>query len=122
VLGIEGLAPYWFEVGAALFVSDRGDLSARLEADYDLRLTQRLILEPRLELNLSASDVPELGLGSGLTDAELGLRLRYAVTPDLSPYVGVVHEETFGRTADFAAAHGEETRDTRLVVGLRAWF
>lgn len=119
---IEGLAPYWFEVGAAGFLSDKGDLSARLEASYDLRLTQSLILEPRAELELSAQDVPELEIGAGVTDVELGLRLRYAIRQEFAPYVGVLHERKFGQTADFARAAGEPVRDTRLVIGLRAWF
>lgn len=121
-LGIEGLAPYWFEVGGALFLSHKGDVSARLEGSYDLRLTQRLILEPTAELNLAAQHVPELRVGSGVSDIELGLRLRYAIRPEFAPYVGVVHERKFGRTADYARADGGEVRDNRFVVGLRAWF
>lgn len=121
-VGIEGLAPYWFEVGAAAFLSEKGDLSARLEGSYDLRLTQKLILEPRAELELAAQDVPELGVGAGVTGIELGLRLRYAIAQEFAPYVGVFHARKFGETADFARAAGEGTRDSRFVVGLRAWF
>lgn len=121
-LGVEGLAPYWFEVGAQAFLSDRGDVSARLEGSYDLRLTQRLILEPRGELNLAASADRAIGQGSGLTDLELGLRLRYAIAPELAPYVGVNWERKLGDTADLARAAGEARSDTRLVVGLRTWF
>lgn len=121
-VGIEGLAPYWFELGAAAFLSDKGDLSARLEGSYDLRLTQQLILEPRGELNLSAGKDRAVGVGSGLTDLELGLRLRYAITPEFAPYVGVNWERKLGETADFARAAGEVRSDSRLVVGLRAWF
>jgi copper resistance protein B len=122
VLGVEGLAPYWFEVGAAAFLSDKGDLSARLEASYDLRLTQQLILEPRGELTLTASDDRAIGVGSGLTDLELGLRLRYALTPEFGPYVGVNWERKLGDTADLARAANEARSDTRLVLGIRAWF
>jgi copper resistance protein B len=121
-IGFEGLAPYWFEVEGAAFLSEKGDLSARLEGAYDLRLTQRLILEPRAEIGLSAQDVPELDLGSGVTDAEIGLRLRYEIRREFAPYVGVVHERRFGETADLARAAGEPTRDTRFVIGVRAWF
>jgi copper resistance protein B len=121
-IGVDGVAPYWFELGGAVFLSDKGEASARLEAAYDLRLTQRLILEPHAELNVSAQDVPELGLGSGLTTGEIGLRLRYAIRPELAPYVGVRHERRFGRTARLARAAGEDVRETTLVVGLRAWF
>jgi copper resistance protein B len=122
VLGFEGLAPYWFELEGAAFLSDEGELTGRLEASYDLRLTQKLILEPRAEVNLSATDAPELALGSGLTGAELGLRLRYEFKREFAPYVGLHHERRFGATADYARAVGESPRDTRLVVGLRAWF
>jgi copper resistance protein B len=122
VLGIDGVAPYWFELGGAVFLSDRGEASARLEAAYDLRLTQRLVLEPRGELNVAAQDIPELGLGSGVTTGEIGLRLRYAIRPEFAPYVGVHHERRFGRTARLARAAGEDARETTLVVGLRAWF
>ena len=121
-VGVEGLAPYWFEVGGALFLSDEGDLSARLEGSYDLRLTQKLILEPRAEVNLAASADRALEEGSGVRDVELGLRLRYAIKPEFAPYVGVNWERKFGDTADFARAAGEGVEDTRFVVGLRAWF
>jgi len=121
-VGVEGLAPYWFEVSAQAFLSDKGDLSARLEGSYDLRLTQQLILEPRGELNLAAGDDRAIGVGSGLTDLELGLRLRYAIAPEFAPYVGVNWERKLGDTADFARDAGEARSDTRLVVGLRAWF
>lgn len=122
VIGFEGLAPYWFEVEGAAFLSNEGELTGRLEVSYDLRLTQKLILEPRAEANLSASDEPKLGRGSGLTDAEVGLRLRYEFKREFAPYIGVHHERSFGDTADYARAAGEATRDTRFVVGLRAWF
>jgi copper resistance protein B len=121
-VGIEGLAPYWFEVEGALFLSDRGGLSARLGGSYDLRLTQRLILEPRVEASLAASDDAAVGVGRGLSDAEAGLRLRYEVRREFAPYVGVSHARRFGRTADYARAEGESRDDTRLTVGLRAWF
>lgn len=121
-IGFEGLAPYWFEVEGALFLSDKGDLLGRLEGYYDQRITQRLILQPRVELNLSAQDVPENRIGAGLTDAELGLRLRYEVTRRFAPYIGVSHEAKTGRTADFARADGEDPVTTSLVVGVRLWF
>ncbi|WP_369059785.1 copper resistance protein B [Caulobacter sp. 73W] len=121
-LGVEGLAPYWFEVGATAFLSEKGDLSARFEASYDLRVTQRLILEPRAEIELQAQDVPELGEGAGLSSAEVGLRLRYAIRQEFAPYIGLMHERKFGQTADYARVHGEDPKATRFVVGLRAWF
>lgn len=122
VLGFEGVAPYWFETSGAIFVSDEGEVSGRLEGAYDARLTQRLILQPRAEINVSANDIPELGRGAGLTDAELGLRLRYDIRREFSPYVGVSYESKFGDTADYARANGEDVSGTRFVVGIRAWF
>lgn len=122
VLGFEGVAPYWFETTGALFLSDEGEVSARLEGSYDARLTQRIILQPRAEINLSADDIPKLEIGAGVTDIELGLRLRYDVTRNLAPYVGVTYETKQGDTADYVSAAGEDESDTRLVFGLRARF
>lgn len=119
---LDGVAPYWFELNSAIFLSDRGDLTARAEAAYDVRLTQKLILEPRAEVNLAARDVPDERTGSGLSSLELGLRLRYAIQPEFAPYVGVNYEQRFGATARFARAAGEDRTDTRVVIGLRAWF
>lgn len=121
-VGFEGLAPYMFEVDGALFLSTKGDLLGRLEGYYDQRITQRLILQPRVELNLAAQDVPENRIGAGLTGAELGLRLRYEITRRFAPYVGVTHEAKTGRTADFARADGEDPTTTSFVAGLRIWF
>lgn len=121
-LGFEGVAPYWFELEGAAFLSDKGDLSARLEGSYDVRLTQKLVLEPRAELSLAAQKVRELGIGSGVTDAEVGLRLRYEFRREFGPYVGVMHERKFGETADLARAAGEDRDSTTFVVGVRAWF
>jgi copper resistance protein B len=122
VVGVDGLAPYWFDVGAALFLSDRGRLAARLEGSTDFRITQRWVLQPRLEANFSSERHHCREIGSGLTDVELGLRLAYAVRPTLSPYVGLVWERAVGETADLARAHGEAVEDSRFVVGLRGWF
>lgn len=122
VLGLQGLAPYWWEVDAAAFLSTEGDLTARVEAEYDQRITQRLILQPRLEIDASAGDIPELEIGSGLSSIEAGLRLRYEFRKEFAPYVGVEWSRAFGNTADYIEARGGETQDTRLVVGLKAWF
>lgn len=121
-VGFEGLAPYWFEVEGALFLSDKGDVLGRLEGYYDQRITQRLILQPRAEFNLAAQDVPENGIGSGLSDIELGLRLRYEVAREFAPYVGVSWDRKIGDTADFARAAGEDPSSTSVVLGIRAWF
>jgi copper resistance protein B len=122
VVGVEGLAPYWFEVDGYLYLSTDGEVRASASAEYDQRLTQHLILQPKVEFDLSAQDIPELGIGSGLTSAEFGLRLRYEITREFAPYVGIVHEAKFGRTADFARAAGDDPSSTNLVVGIRAWF
>jgi len=122
VLGVQGLAPYWFEIDAALFLSERGDLSARFEGEYDLRITQRLILQPRVEFDLALQDDPAIGIGSGLSTAEAGLRLRYEIVPEFAPYVGVGYERAFGDTADFRRLAGEDVGGWRLLLGVRAWF
>lgn len=122
VVGIDGLAPYWFEVGAQAFLSSKGDAHLRLEGSYDQRLTQRLILQPAVEVNIAAQDVPELGIGSGLSDIELGLRLRYEFAREFAPYIGVNWERKLGQTADYARADGEQASETSLVMGIRFWF
>lgn len=121
-IGFEGLAPYMFDVEGAAFLSNKGDLLGRLEGYYDQRITQRLILQPRVELNLSAQDVPENRLGAGLTDAELGLRLRYEIAREFAPYIGISYEAKTGRTADFARADGKDATSTSFVAGVRFWF
>ncbi len=121
-LGIEGLAPYWFEFEAAGFVSTDGDVLARITASYDQRITQRLILQPRAEFNLSAQDMPAQRVGSGLVNAELGLRLRYEISRKFAPYVGLSFDGTTGTTASYARADGEAPTATRFVVGVRSWF
>jgi len=122
VFGVQGLAPYFFELDAAAFLSDEGDLTARFEGEYDQLLTQKLILQPRIELNFSAQDVPELGLGSGLTSVETGLRLRYEFHPEFAPYIGIGYERFIGDTADYARAANEDLGGWRALAGLRAWF
>jgi len=122
VLGIQGLAPYWFEIDAAMFLSNRGDVSARFEAEYDQRITQRLIFQPRIDLDFSLQNVPELGLGSGLSSAGAGLRLRYEFVPEFAPYVGVHYERAFGDTAGFRRAAGREVGGWSLLLGVRTWF
>lgn len=122
VLGIEGLAPYWFEVDGALFLSDRGDLSARFEGEYDLRITQRLILQPRVEADFALQNDPATRVGSGLSSVEAGLRLRYEFVPEFAPYLGVEFERAFGNTADFRRADGDDVVGIRLVLGVRTWF
>lgn len=121
-LGVQGLAPHWIEIDAAAFLSDEGELTARIEAEHDVRITQRLILQPLVEIELSAQDIPELGIGAGLTTTEAGLRLRYEIVPEFAPYVGVEWEQAYGDTADFREAVGEDAGEVRFLAGLRLWF
>ena len=121
-LGIQGLAPYMFHVDAALFLADTGDLTARVEGEYDQKITQRLILQPRLELEAAAQDIPEREIGAGLTKLEAGLRLRYEIAREFAPYVGIEYETKLGQTADIARAAGDDPDGLKLLVGLRAWF
>lgn len=122
VLGLQGLLPYVFEVDAAIFLSEKGDLTGRLEGEYDLQISQRLILQPRVEFNFAAQEVPELGIGSGLGSVGAGLRLRYEIRREFAPYVGVGWERKLGDTADFARAAGEERGGWEAIVGVRSWF
>ncbi|MEZ5689436.1 MAG: copper resistance protein B [Caenibius sp.] len=122
VIGVQGLAPYLFEIDAAAFLSSKGDLTARIEAELDQRITQRLILQPRVELNLSAQDIPELGVGAGLDSVEAGVRLRYEFVREFAPYLGVEQEWKVGQSADYARAAGEDPGVTNYVVGVRFWF
>lgn len=122
VIGIQGLAPYEFDIDAALFVSHRGDVTARVEAELDQRITQRLILQPRAEINLAAQDVPGLGIGSGIDRVELGLRLRYEIIREFAPYVGIEQAWRVGGSAIYARASGQDPSVTNYVVGVRFWF
>lgn len=121
-LGVQGVAPYFLEIDIAGFVSNKGDLTARIEGEYDHRLTQKLILQPRAEINLSAQDIPELEIGSGIDSIEAGVRLRYEITPEFGPYVGIEQEWKLGGSRRFAIADGENPNVTNYVIGLRFWF
>jgi copper resistance protein B len=122
VFGIEGLAPYGFEMDAASFIGEDGDVSGRVEAEYDLLITQRLILQPRFEANLAVQDVKEYGVGNGLNDVELGLRLRYEIRREFAPYIGVSWERKVGEAAGFAREEHEQVESTSFVAGIRVWF
>ena len=120
--GVRGLTPYRFELEATTYVGESGHAALRVETQYEILITNRLVLQPLLELNWHAQSDAERGLGSGLADGEIGLRLRYEFRREVAPYVGLVHERKFGGTADFARAAGDEPSDTRLVAGIRLWF
>lgn len=122
VIGVQGLAQYLFEVDAAVFLSHRGHVTARIEAEVDQRITQRLILQPRGEANLSAQDIPELGIGAGIDQIEVGARLRYEVRREFAPYLGIEQSWRIGAGADLARARGEGVSATSLIAGIRFWF
>jgi copper resistance protein B len=120
--GIRGLAPYFFDLAVTGYVSGEGHLAAKLEASYDLLITQRLILQPQVELNLYSKADPARLVGDGLSDIDTGLRLRYEFCRKFAPYIGVVYEGKFGQTANFARRAGESTGNVRFVFGVRTWF
>ncbi len=119
--GVQGLAPYWFEVEATGYVSDDGQTAVRLEADYELLLTNRLVLRPLVELNLYGTSNVERGIGAGLSSTDVGLRMRYEVRREFAPYIGVTWNHTFGETRELAEASGDAVSHLRLVAGLRLW-
>lgn len=107
---------------AALFLSTRGDLTARTEAEIDQRITQRLILQPRIEANLSAQDIPLLGIGAGLDQIEAGARLRYEFRRECAPDIGIEQSWRTGQGADYARLRTEDPSATSLVAGIPFWF
>lgn len=121
-IGVIGLAPYKFEVAATAYVGQAGHTAARFEVEYETLLTNRLILQPLLEVNVFGQNDERRGIGSGLSTVEASLRLRYEFTRKFAPYIGVVRERAFGRTADFRRDDGEHIDDTHLVAGVRIWF
>ena len=121
-IGVQGLAPYRFELEATAYVGESGDTAARFEGEYELLITSRLILQPQLELNWYGQSDPERRIGSGLSSVEAGLRLRYEFRREVAPYVGLVRERLVGSTADLARADGLDPRDTSLVAGIRLRF
>lgn len=121
-VGFQGLSAYFFEIDSALFIGEGGQTALRIEAEYEVLLTQRLILMPELEVNIYSKNDADVGLGSGLSDVALGLRLRYEITREFAPYIGINWVSKYGKTADLAKDDGESVRDTQFVVGVRAWF
>ncbi len=120
--GVQGLAPYWFELDATGYLGQQGRLGFTLEAEYELLLTQKWILQPRFEMDLYSKRDTDRRTGSGVSDASLGVRLRYEIQREIAPYIGVEWTRKYGETADFAEADGEDVSDTRFVAGIRFWF
>lgn len=121
-IGLQGVSPYRFDIEATGYVGEGGRTAARVEARCEVLFTNRLILQPLVELDWYGQDDPGRGIGSGLASGEIGLRLRYEIRREVAPYIGIVREKKFGSTADFARAAGVDPDDTRLVAGVRLWF
>ncbi|MBI3569825.1 MAG: copper resistance protein B [Gammaproteobacteria bacterium] len=120
--GVQGLAPYWFEIDATAYVGEQGRTALRLEAEYELLLTQKLILQPRVEVNIYGKSDTQRERGSGLSDAALGLRLRYEIRREFAPYVGIERSNKYGGSADFARTEGQPTSELRVAAGVRFRF
>ncbi len=120
--GVQGLAPYWFDVDATAYIGEQGRTALRLGADYELLLTQKLIVQPRVEANFYGQQDAARELGSGLSSLVTGVRVRYEIRREFAPYVGVEWSGKFGATADYARAAGMRPNETRVVAGVRFWF
>lgn len=122
LVGVQGLAPYWFEVDSALFISEDGDVETRIELEYELLVTQRLILQPRAELAAAFQTIRDQGIGSGLNEIDLGMRMRYEIRREFAPYIGISWTRRLGKTADFAREADEPVGGVSFVAGVRFWF
>ncbi len=122
VVGLQGLAPYRFEIEPALFLSQKGQISGRLTTTYDVLLSQRLIVQPRLETNLAVQRDEEIGIGAGLNDVEIGIRVRYETRREFAPYVGLTWKESFGGTHRLTTQEGGDPAHFVVVAGARMWF
>ena len=121
-LGVKGLAPYYFDIDLAVFIGESGQTAARLQVEYEIMFTQKLVLVPEVELNLYGKDDPAVGIGSGLADIEAGLRLRYEIRRKFAPYAGLNWIHLYGQTADFARIDNGDTDNFQFVLGTRFWF
>ncbi|MEQ1589207.1 MAG: copper resistance protein B [Gallionella sp.] len=120
--GVQGIAPYWFNVEATAYFGESGRSALRVASEYDLLITQKSVLQPRLESNVYGQVDAARNLGSGLSDLAIGVRLRYEIRREFAPYVGVEWAGKFGGTADFARLSGEPVSQTRAVAGLKFWY
>ncbi len=121
-VGVQSLVPFRFDIEPVLYISQNGDLSARFTGTYDTYITQRLILQPRIETKLSLQKRESFGEGTGFNDIELGLRLRYEIHREFAPYIGINWEQSLGQTANFARRAGDPTSQLSFVAGIRGWF
>jgi len=122
VIGFQGIAPYFFETDTSVFIGESGQTAFRLELEYEMMLTQRWVLSPEIEVNLYGENDEARGVGAGLSDMELRLRLRYEIRREFAPYIGINWERKFGNSANFAREEGEDGNDLQIVIGIRAWF
>jgi copper resistance protein B len=120
--GFQGVAPYFFEIDAVAFIAEGNQINLRFEVEYEMMFTQKLVLLPEVTFDFYTKDNDSLNLGSGLLSSEIGLRLRYEVTRELAPYIGVNWQNLYGNTADYAQADGEQDRGAQLFMGISAWF
>lgn len=121
-VGLKGLSPYFFDIDMALFVGESGRTAARFQAEYEIMLTQKLVLVPEIEMNLYGKNDPSVGIGTGLSDIEAGLRLRYEIRREFAPYIGINWMKMYGNTADYARDEGTDVSDVQFLLGVRAWF
>ncbi|OUR65224.1 copper resistance protein CopB [Methylophaga sp. 42_25_T18] len=121
-IGVQGLAPYFFETDVALFIGQKGNVGLRTQFEYEFLLTQKWILSPEIEANFFSKNDSDVAIGSGLSDVNVGLRLRYEIKREFAPYIGVEWTKSYGNTADYIAAEGEDSSELQWILGLRAWF
>ncbi|MCK4864601.1 MAG: copper resistance protein B [Gammaproteobacteria bacterium] len=121
-IGFQGVAPYWFEIDSTLFIGEKDQMGLRFAAEYEWMITQRWVLSPEIEFNIHSKDDEAVGTGSGLSDSQIGIRLRYEIKREFAPYIGVNWNNKYGNTATFARNEGKEVSSTQIVAGIRAWF
>ncbi|OUR74006.1 copper resistance protein CopB [Methylophaga sp. 42_8_T64] len=121
-IGVQGLAPYFFDTDVALFIGEGGNVGLRAEFEYELLLSQKWILSPEIEANFFSKNDEDVQTGSGLSGLSAGLRLRYEIKREFAPYLGVEWKKSFGTTADYLREHGEDRSDVQWVLGIKAWF
>lgn len=121
-LGFQGLAPNWFEIDTALFIGESSQVGLRFQAEYEWMITQRWVLSPEVTFNIHSKDDAATGTGAGLSDSQVGIRLRYEVKREFAPYIGINWNNKYGNTATFAKNDGEKVSSNQVVAGIRAWF
>ncbi|MBS0639083.1 MAG: copper resistance protein B [Proteobacteria bacterium] len=121
-LGVQGLAPLFFDYEITGYLSDQGHAALRVALSYDLLITQRLILQPEVEMNVYSKADPGRHIGAGLSDIDAGLRLRYEISRKFAPYIGVAYAGRIGQSARLAGQQGDPAAAVQFVFGIRSWF